>query len=164
MSASPPLLRSPAPAAARSCRSAPLPAKADNRSGIIMVARDQGEYREHYNGSAQRFEGAKIKPKTVTVAIKDKGTRRKSIKTFISDLQRQDGLIITDFDENLQSSLVDYAVVDDKDDIRFAFENGTEIRANVLIPAQKACYAGIVLSGISCRNQLPVTGFFSAGS
>jgi hypothetical protein len=47
---------------------------------------------------------------------------------FIAELQRQDGLI-TDFDERLWYSLVDYATIYKENDVRFTFKNGAEIQA-----------------------------------
>jgi hypothetical protein len=50
------------------------------------------------------------------------------LDTFIVELQRQDGLI-TEFDERLWYSLVDYATVCKESDVRFTFKNGAEIQA-----------------------------------
>jgi len=63
---------------------------------------------------------------TVTCASKEKVTRRKTLETFLYDLQKQDGLI-TDFDSLLWHSLVDFVMVNGKDDVRFTFKNGTMI-------------------------------------
>jgi len=47
---------------------------------------------------------------------------------FLYTLRKQENLL-TEFDEKLWCSLVDYATVYDKDDVRFTFKNGTEIKA-----------------------------------
>ena len=44
------------------------------------------------------------------------------------ELEKQDGLC-TEFDESLWISLVDYVTVFNKEDVRFTFKDGTEIRA-----------------------------------
>lgn len=46
---------------------------------------------------------------------------------FLAELERQDG-VSTEFDENLWYSLVDFVTVFNKEDIRFTFKNGTEIK------------------------------------
>lgn len=72
-------------------------------------ALDQGEYQERYNEE-----------------ITDKQTRLSTINAFLYTLRRQDNLL-TEFDEMLWCSLVDYATVYDKDDVRFTYKDGTVI-------------------------------------
>jgi site-specific DNA recombinase len=91
-------------------------------------ALDQGEYQERYNGLVDRFDLAKARHTAVTEEITDKQTRLSTINTFLYTLRKQDNLL-TDFDEKLWCSLVDYATVYNKDDVRFTFKNGTEIQA-----------------------------------
>ena len=55
-----------------------------------------------------------------------KQTRLSTINAFLYTLRRQDNLL-TEFDEKLWRSLVDYATVYDKDDVRFTFKDRTEI-------------------------------------
>jgi hypothetical protein len=50
------------------------------------------------------------------------------VEAFTTELVRQDELL-TDFDERLWYSLVDFATVLGADDVRFAFKDGSEIRA-----------------------------------
>ena len=92
------------------------------------VALDQMEYQKRYDCLAQRFEVAKSRMEMVTGEIKGKVTRRKTIETFLADLQRQDGPL-TDFDPLLWHSLIDYITVYTKDDIRFTFKDGSDIIA-----------------------------------
>ena len=91
-------------------------------------ALDQGEYQERYNGLVDRFDLAKARHTAVTEEITDKQTRLSTINTFLYTLRKQDNLL-TDFDEKLWCSLVDYATVYNKDDVRLTFKNGTEIQA-----------------------------------
>ncbi len=44
-----------------------------------------------------------------------------------AELERQDG-VVTEFDENLWYSLVDFVKVFNKEDVRFTFKDGTEIK------------------------------------
>lgn len=91
-------------------------------------ALDQGEYQERYNGLVDRFDLAKARHTAVTEEITDKQTRLSTINAFLNTLRKQEKLL-TEFDEKLWCSLVDYATVYDKDNIRFIFKDSTEIRA-----------------------------------
>ncbi|MDD2235136.1 MAG: RNA polymerase subunit sigma-70 [Desulfitobacteriaceae bacterium] len=55
-------------------------------------------------------------------------TRLSTINAFLYTLRKQENLL-TEFDEKLWCSLVDYATVYDKNDVRFTFKDGTEIQA-----------------------------------
>jgi hypothetical protein len=45
-----------------------------------------------------------------------------------NEYERKQGALVEEFDEGLWSSLVQEVVVNDKDDIRFIFKNGFEIK------------------------------------
>jgi site-specific DNA recombinase len=90
-------------------------------------ALDQGEYQERYDGLVDRFDLAKARHTAVTEEIADKQTRLSSINAFLYTLRRHDNLL-TEFDEKLWCSLVDYATVYDKDNVRFTFKDGTKIK------------------------------------
>jgi len=88
---------------------------------------DQDKYQESYNGLVARFEQAKARHEAVTEEIKDKGFRLSRMKAFLNTLRKQDGLL-TEFDEKLWRSLLDYMTVYGKDKMRFLFKDGTEIQ------------------------------------
>ena len=46
---------------------------------------------------------------------------------FLDGLQKQEDLV-TEFDENLWYSLIEYVTVFTKEDVRFIFKDGTEIK------------------------------------
>jgi site-specific DNA recombinase len=92
------------------------------------LALDQEEYQERYNGLVDRFDLAKDRHTAITEEITDKQTRLGTINAFLYTLRKQDNLL-TEFDEKLWCSLVDYATVYNKDDVRFTFKDGTEIQA-----------------------------------
>lgn len=52
---------------------------------------------------------------------------------FLAELEKQDDLC-TEFDERLWVSLVDFVTVFNREDVRFTFKDGTEIRAYNYIP------------------------------
>ncbi len=91
-------------------------------------ALNQEEYQERYNGLVDHFDLVKARHTTVTEEITDKQTRLSTINAFLHTLQKQDNLL-TEFDEKLWCSLVDYATVYDKGDVWFTFKDGTEIMA-----------------------------------
>ena len=59
--------------------------------------------------------------------IESKKAKRELFKGFIRTLEKQDGLM-EDFDAGIWSSLVQEVIVKTKDDIRFIFKNGFEVR------------------------------------
>ena len=91
------------------------------------VALDQTEYQARYDGLAERFDRTKARLDEVGNAITEKQAKKEQIERFLAELERQDG-VSTEFDENLWYSLVDFVTVFNKEDIRFTFKNGTEIK------------------------------------
>ena len=91
-------------------------------------ALNQEEYQERYNGLVDRFDLANARHTAVTEEITDKQTRLSTINAFLHALKKQENLL-TEFDEKLWCSLVDYATVYDKGDVRFTFKDGSEIKA-----------------------------------
>lgn len=59
--------------------------------------------------------------------IADKTSARTAASQFIGTLKKMDGLI-TEFDLSLWGSLLDHATVYSKEDIRYTFKDGTEIK------------------------------------
>lgn len=59
--------------------------------------------------------------------IKEKQEKREQIGKFLATLEQQN-CIITEFDKNLWYSLLDFVTVFNKEDIRFTFKDGTEIK------------------------------------
>ena len=92
------------------------------------VALDQTKYQERYDGLIARFDTAKAHFEEVTGLISERKARGEMMDAFIAELQKQDGLI-SEFDERLWYSLVDYATVYRENDVRFTFKNGAEIQA-----------------------------------
>ncbi len=91
------------------------------------VALDQTEYQARYDGLTERFDQTKARLDEVSHAITERQAQREKIEMFLADLGGRDGPLI-DFDEDAWYSLVDYITVYSKDDIRFTFKNGMEIR------------------------------------
>lgn len=60
-------------------------------------------------------------------AITEKQMRREQIEKFLAELEQQAD-VVTEFDEEQWYSLVDFVTVFNKEDIRFTFKDGTEIK------------------------------------
>ena len=81
-----------------------------------------------YESLTERYDTAKERYGKVCEDLQDKASRREAIEYYIDILRKQDGAI-TEFDAQCWHGMVNYATVYDKDDIRFTFMDGTEIRA-----------------------------------
>ena len=73
------------------------------------IALDQDDYADRYNGLVERYEKTRTELDDVTQAIADKETRKKLMEQFIRTIERQE--TITEFDERLWASLVDFVTV-----------------------------------------------------
>lgn len=91
------------------------------------VALDQDEYEKRYAELTARYEKSKAKYDDIAEQIESKKAKRELFKGFIRTLEKQDGLTC-EFDAGVWSSLVQEVVVKAKDDIRFIFKNGFEVR------------------------------------
>ena len=78
----------------------------------------------------------------MTQQISEAKARGQKIAEFLKGLRKQEGLI-TEFDESLWHSLVDYATVYSYKDMRFTFKDGTEIKA--IEPAPDNSLDGIII-------------------
>lgn len=91
------------------------------------AVKNQDEYSEKYNALVNRYETDKGKYDQTCEEIQKRKVRGRQMDSFISEFQGQD--LITEFDEKLWGSLVDFITVYAKDDIRVTFKDGTEIKA-----------------------------------
>lgn len=91
------------------------------------IAQDQAEYTKRYDALAERFDTAKAQLDAVQEAITKKLAQRKMMEHFMEELKRMPEMVDS-FDEGAWYALVDYVTVCGKDDVRFIFKNGAEIR------------------------------------
>ena len=91
------------------------------------IALDQKEYQKRYDGLAKRLDNVQERLDEVSQGITEKQAHREKIEMFLSGLQKQKELV-TGFDEDLWYSLIEYVTVFDKENIRFTFKDGTEIK------------------------------------
>jgi len=92
------------------------------------VAQDQDEYSRSYDDLTARYDRAKARLDEVTEAIADKASRYKSIENYLKLLTQRDG-VLTEFDPLYWHGMVDHVTVYSREDIRFTFKDGTEIKA-----------------------------------
>ena len=83
--------------------------------------------RKRYAELTARYEKSKAKYDDIAEQIESKKAKRELFKGFIRTLEKQDG-ITYEFDAGIWSSLVQEVIVKSKDDIRFMFKNGFEVR------------------------------------
>ena len=91
------------------------------------VALDQVEYQKSYDGLTARFDTAKARYEALDETIRSKQSRRAKIEAFLEALAKAE--LVDTFDTALWCGLVDFVTVHGKDDVRFTFKNGQEIRA-----------------------------------
>lgn len=91
------------------------------------TALDQNEYERRYADLTERYNTIKSEYDKISEQIESKKAQRELFKGFIRTLEKQDGLTC-EFDAGIWSSLVQEVVVKAKDDIRFIFKNGFEVR------------------------------------
>lgn len=88
---------------------------------------NQDEYQGRYESLVRRFETAKAHFEKITEQRKDKKARLKMTEAFISKLRQQNDMV-TEFDEHLWTTLLDFVTVYTDKDVRFTFKDGTEIQ------------------------------------
>ena len=103
-------------------------ADADSHSRELQEGTlDQNEYERRYADLTERYNTIKAEYDKISEQIERKKAQRELFKGFIRALEKQ-GALLEEFDEGLWSSLVQAVVVKAKDDIRFIFKNGFEIK------------------------------------
>ena len=91
------------------------------------VAQCQTEYQERYNELVRRYDTVKAKHDATAEAIQAKRVKADTLEAFARAIRTKD-TILTDFDEGLWGTLVDFMTVYGKGDIGVTFRDGTEIR------------------------------------
>jgi hypothetical protein len=93
-------------------------------SGPYRSAREQSGY----NALSERHDGMKAKLDTIAAEIRNRQAKQAAIDQFITGLIWQPTQI-DKFDVMCWSTMVDYATVYSKNDVRFTFKGGTTIQA-----------------------------------
>jgi DNA invertase Pin-like site-specific DNA recombinase len=99
--------------------------KLTNENASVVMA--QSEYRARFDNLSGRY--AKVKDNLVILedTIKDKQYRKTKTDLFLKTLKKQNALV-SNFSGDLWHALADHVTVYSKEDVRFTFRNGMEIR------------------------------------
>ena len=89
---------------------------------------DQDGYKARFEELSRRYVRGNDELAALDEAVRDRQSRRTKTELFFKDLEKIDGLV-TEFSDELWYSLVDHATVNGKEDVRFMFRNGVEIKA-----------------------------------
>ena len=92
------------------------------------IAQDQTEYQRRYAELVERFNMAQVRLDEATEQLSAAKARSQSMESFISELRKHGGLL-TEFDERLWCSLVDFVTVGIDGSVQFTFKDGREIQA-----------------------------------
>ncbi len=90
------------------------------------IAQDQTDYQKRYDELVSRYDAAKAKYDAVDKDIKERHAKSERLEKFVRVLRAQ-GQMVSEFDEGLWGTLVDFMTVYSKDDIRVTFKDGTEV-------------------------------------
>ncbi len=92
------------------------------------VPQNQEDYNRRYDEMVSRYEATKVERVALAAEIRQRGIRRREFERFITTLESLPNEM-TDFDEALLGSLVEYLTVYAKDDLRFILPCEVEITA-----------------------------------
>ena len=90
-------------------------------------AQDQKAYEKRYQKLVDRYEKANGKNEDLAIKIDEVKRKIRGMESFIKTLEETDE-VISYFDLKLWQSLLDYVQVHSKEDMRFIFKNGEEIK------------------------------------
>ena len=91
------------------------------------IAQNQDEYAKRYSGLVERVEQAKSRLESLQLEITGKQAAKGMMEQFLETLESTE--MPTVFDNDMWFNMVNYATVYARDDIRFTFKNGMEIKA-----------------------------------
>ena len=92
------------------------------------VALNQDDYNVAYDAAVSRYEAAKAEREKVAADIRQRGIRRREFERFITELEKLPEAV-SEFDETLWGSLVDYVTVGKDKTMVFTLIGGTETTA-----------------------------------
>lgn len=90
------------------------------------VAQNQEKYKKEYDALIKDYEETKNKFEKVDAKISQQAAKHQMIKDYINTLKKQ-SKPLAKFDGLMWGSLLESAIIKDKDTIVFKFKDGTEI-------------------------------------
>ena len=94
------------------------------------VAQNQDDYSAAYDAAVSRYEATKAERDQVAADIRQRGIRRREFERFIDELEKLPEAV-SEFDEALWGSLVEYVTVSKDKTMVFTMIGGTEITAQM---------------------------------
>ena len=101
-------------------------AEANDRENASKV-QDQAEFRERQQGIFDRIEKKKTEYRDMEEQTQRRNAQTGVLRDYLKSLKRI-GDTVTEFDSLMWTRLTDFMTVYSKDDVRFTFKDGTEIR------------------------------------
>jgi len=105
-----------------------LNSEAEAVQGLIAqnarVAQNQDDYNAAYDAAVSRYEATKAEREQVAAGIRQRGIRRREFERFITELEKLPEAV-SEFDETLWGSLVDYVTVGKDKIVVFTLLGGT---------------------------------------
>ena len=101
--------------------------KCINESVYITTTSDKAGCQKRCDELEKRLDSVQVRLSEVGQTITKRQIHREKIGVFLKKLQKQKD-IITEFDEDLWYSLVEYVTVFDRENVCFRFKNGAEIK------------------------------------
>ena len=92
------------------------------------VAQNQDDYSAAYDAAVSRYETTKAEREQVAAEIRQRGIRRREFERFIAELKKLPEAV-SEFDETLWGSLVEYVTVGKDKTMVFTLIGGTEMKA-----------------------------------
>ncbi|MDD3996187.1 MAG: recombinase family protein [Sphaerochaetaceae bacterium] len=92
------------------------------------VAMDQAAYQDRFKQLSKEYTEVNKQLSALEGAIHERKSRKTKTELFLRGLKKQKN-VVTEFTETLWHALADHAVVNSKEDVRFIFKNGLEIKA-----------------------------------
>ena len=91
------------------------------------IAQDQKEYQKKYDELVSRYDAAKKKYDDVSEEIQQRRTKKELLDAFSKNIKSR-ATLLTEFDDGLWGTLVDFMTIYGKNDFGITFRDGTEIR------------------------------------
>ena len=92
------------------------------------VAQNQDDYNAAYDAAVSCYEATKAEREKVAVDIRQRGIRRREFERFNTELKKLPEAV-SEFDDALWGSLVEYVTVGKDKTMVFTLPGGTEIKA-----------------------------------
>jgi hypothetical protein len=95
------------------------------------TAMDQSTYQDRFDRLSKEYTEVNKQLTVLESAIHERRSRKTKTELFLKAMRKQEGMV-TEFTEHLWHSLADHAVIHSKEDVRFIFKNGMEVKVPII--------------------------------